>query len=460
MHGAVLSTKDIYTWCAIFNSNPTTDMGPRPWLSLGSATTAITTFIGFLLLFLAVTSQAQSLPTERHFFGSFNTSQINKELYVIPMAWINTGALQLNPKTPRAAAEMINKSGRVFFNKPFKLWEDGFSGRVASFNTSFLFYAFHVDKVTPGEGMAFVIAPSLSIPPLSYGQYLGLTNNLTDGEPSNQIVAIELDTVKQDFDPDDNHVGLDINSVKSNVSVPLSQFGFKIAPSNNVTEYYYVVWVEYDGVKKVIDVYMVEQPDKDAPIAEKPMRPVLTHDLDLKGLVNQMSYLGFSASTGDFYELNYVLKWNLSVEVLSESYSTEGQNGKNKMKIGMGVGMTPLVVLLLVGTISGFAYYVRNKMRASSSDTELLSTLRRLPGTPREFRFHELKKATNNFDEKHKLGQGGFGVVYKGTLPKENSEVAVKKFSRDRMKSIGDFLAELTIINRLRHKNLVRLLGN
>jgi len=88
-----------------------------------------------------------------------------------------------------------------------------------------------------------------------------------------------------------------------------------------------------------------------------------------------------------------------------------------------------------------------------------LGTLQSLPGTPREFSFKDLKKATNNFDDKHKLGQGGFGVVYKGVLLKENLEVAVKKFSRDNLKGEGDFLAELTIINRLRHKHLVRLLG-
>ncbi|CAI9276338.1 unnamed protein product [Lactuca saligna] len=78
---------------------------------------------------------------------------------------------------------------------------------------------------------------------------------------------------------------------------------------------------------------------------------------------------------------------------------------------------------------------------------------------PKEFHFRELKKATNNFDEKRKLGQGGYGVVYKGVLPEDNVEVAVKWFSRESLKGEDDFLAELTIINRLRHRHLVRLLG-
>jgi len=73
---------------------------------------------------------------------------------------------------------------------------------------------------------------------------------------------------------------------------------------------------------------------------------------------------------------------------------------------------------------------------------------------PREFAYSDLRKATNNFDEKNKLGQGGYGVVYRGLLPAENAEVAIKQFSRGEIKSRDDCLAELTIINRLRHRNL------
>ena len=172
---------------------------------------------------------------------------------------------------PTPAPTATNASGGMFLWKPFKLWEVQPNGTVlASFNTSFLFTVSRFQNYTPGEGFAFlIISPSRSITPVSYDQYLGLTNNLTDGKATNQRVAIELDTVKQDFDPDDNHnIGLDINSVKSNVTIPFSRFGFQIVP-NNGSQFYYMVWVECDGVKKVMDVYMALQPHKDAPIVEK-----------------------------------------------------------------------------------------------------------------------------------------------------------------------------------------------
>lgn len=112
--------------------------------------------------------------------------------------------------------------------------------------------------------------------------------------------------------------------------------------------------------------------------------------------------------------------------------------------------------MLLIGVGILFCYHLHKK---AASDPNLLGALKFLPGTPREFPFKDLQKATNNFHEKHKLGEGGFGVVYKGLLTKENIQIAVKKFSRDDIKGQDDFLSELTIINRLRHKHLVRLLG-
>ncbi|KAF6146273.1 hypothetical protein GIB67_011745 [Kingdonia uniflora] len=81
-------------------------------------------------------------------------------------------------------------------------------------------------------------------------------------------------------------------------------------------------------------------------------------------------------------------------------------------------------------------------------------------GIPREFRFKDLRRASNNFDEKMKFRQGEFGIVYKEVLAKENNmEIAVRKFSRENIQGKDDFLAELTIINRLRHKPLVHLVG-
>ncbi|KAL9298097.1 hypothetical protein ACSQ67_023993 [Phaseolus vulgaris] len=66
--------------------------------------------------------------------------------------------------------------------------------------------------------------------------------------------------------------------------------------------------------------------------------------------------------------------------------------------------------------------------------------------------------ATNEFSSENKLGQGGFGPVYKGTLP-TGEEVAIKRLARSSAQGIVEFKNELTLICELQHMNLVQLLG-
>ncbi|XAR65604.1 Non-specific serine/threonine protein kinase [Bertholletia excelsa] len=69
-----------------------------------------------------------------------------------------------------------------------------------------------------------------------------------------------------------------------------------------------------------------------------------------------------------------------------------------------------------------------------------------------------LYAATHNFSDSNKLGQGGFGPVYKGTLP-DGSEVAVKRLSACSEQGTDEFTNEVLFILKLQHKNLVRLVG-
>ncbi|KAL1537429.1 hypothetical protein AAHA92_29943 [Salvia divinorum] len=69
-----------------------------------------------------------------------------------------------------------------------------------------------------------------------------------------------------------------------------------------------------------------------------------------------------------------------------------------------------------------------------------------------------LVAATNEFSDESKLGQGGFGIVYKGVLA-EGQEVAVKRLSKTSVQGVEEFKNEVKLIARLQHRNLVRLLG-
>ncbi|KAK3430297.1 hypothetical protein EUGRSUZ_E01830 [Eucalyptus grandis] len=69
-----------------------------------------------------------------------------------------------------------------------------------------------------------------------------------------------------------------------------------------------------------------------------------------------------------------------------------------------------------------------------------------------------IRAATQNFSNECKLGEGGFGPVYKGTLA-DGKEIAVKRLSRTSGQGLIEFKNEVILIARLQHRNLVRLLG-
>ncbi|KAJ0613433.1 putative protein kinase RLK-Pelle-DLSV family [Helianthus annuus] len=74
------------------------------------------------------------------------------------------------------------------------------------------------------------------------------------------------------------------------------------------------------------------------------------------------------------------------------------------------------------------------------------------------FTMRQIKAATKNFDPSNKLGEGGFGSVYKGRLS-DGTIIAVKQLSSKSKQGAREFVNEVGLISALRHPNLVRLYG-
>ncbi|RXH99303.1 hypothetical protein DVH24_011628 [Malus domestica] len=72
--------------------------------------------------------------------------------------------------------------------------------------------------------------------------------------------------------------------------------------------------------------------------------------------------------------------------------------------------------------------------------------------------FDSILTATNNFSTTNKLGEGGFGPVYKGKR-QEGKETAVKRLSSSSGQGMEEFKNEMLLISKLQHKNLVRIMG-
>ncbi|XP_030971411.1 G-type lectin S-receptor-like serine/threonine-protein kinase At1g11410 isoform X2 [Quercus lobata] len=101
-----------------------------------------------------------------------------------------------------------------------------------------------------------------------------------------------------------------------------------------------------------------------------------------------------------------------------------------------------------------------NDVTASSTtfqDSHTLDGGRRIPDLP-FFDISTILAATDNFSPTKRLGQGGFGPVYKGQLA-NGQEIAVKTLSRSSRQGIEEFKNEVKLIAKLQHRNLVRLFG-
>ncbi|KAH0986362.1 hypothetical protein GBA52_013539 [Prunus armeniaca] len=141
----------------------------------------------------------------------------------------------------------------------------------------------------------------------------------------------------------------------------------------------------------------------------------------------------------------------------SELDDIEKKSKFNKKRLA---GIVISSVLFLVGMLTvGFIFYIRKKKLRNQ-------VVRRKDylGEDREdmelplFDLNTIVHATNGFSSRNKLGEGGFGPVYQGTLI-GGKEIAVKRLSKDSGQGTREFKNEVILIAKLQHRNLVRLLG-
>ncbi|KAA3477885.1 Cysteine-rich RLK 29 [Gossypium australe] len=133
--------------------------------------------------------------------------------------------------------------------------------------------------------------------------------------------------------------------------------------------------------------------------------------------------------------------------------STEG-NGNN----------TTRIIIIVVASVVGIPILIASSIciirRARKTPQQLLTTDddEVIRADSLQFDFATVRAATNNFSDANKLGQGGFGAVYKGQLP-NGEEIAVKRLARDSGQGDLEFKNEVLLVAKLQHRNLVRLLG-
>ncbi|KAL6885643.1 hypothetical protein ACP4OV_010422 [Aristida adscensionis] len=361
--------------------------------------------------------------------------------------------------TPDGILDLTNDTinlGHAFFPTPFNFSQQR-NGSVQSFSTSFVFAIISVHDDISADGMAFFVAPTKNLSN-TWAQYIGLLNSGNDGNTSNHMFAVELDTTQnQEFkDIDNNHVGININSLTSLQAHHTGYYDDNSGFFNNLTLISgkaMQVWADYDGETSQVNVTL-------APAGTaKPLRPLLSATCNLSLIFRNPSYIGFSATTGAIITRHCVLGWSFAMNgpapVIDISRLPKlpriGPKPHSKV-LEITQPIASAIFVLVVGLVIILLVYRRFKFTEVKEDWEV-------DFGPHRFSFKDLFRATEGFKSKNLLGVGGFGKVYKGVLPKSKVEVAVKRVSHESRQGMKEFIAEVVSIGRLRHRNLVPLLG-
>ncbi|KAL5753281.1 hypothetical protein ACOSQ2_023788 [Xanthoceras sorbifolium] len=391
-------------------------------------------------LLLLILPHASSVSFNFTGFQTNNVSSIEFE----GDAFASAGVLQVTKN--QIDDNLTSSTGWATYNQPVPIW-DAKTGRLTDFTTHFSFIIRADDPDNYGDGISFFLAPYSfnKIPPNSSGGFLALFSpekamtNSTD----NQIVAVEFDSYRNPWDQSSDHVGINVNSIVSVANVP-----WKSSIKNGSTAN---AWVSYNSTAKNLSVFLT--------YANNPTfsrNSTLSYTIDLREVLPEQVRIGFSASTGTWVEVHNILSWSFdsTLEIIDDR--------KGKSNIGLIVGLVVGIGAFVCGL--GLIWFLYWRKRAGGNkeeeafDDAMDDEFEKGTG-PKRFTYRELSRATNNFAEGGKLGEGGFGGVYKGLLSDETTEIAVKRVSRGSKQGKKEYMSEVRIISRLRHRNLVQLIG-
>ncbi|XP_058099352.1 L-type lectin-domain containing receptor kinase SIT2-like [Magnolia sinica] len=348
------------------------------------------------------------------------------------------------------------QTGQAFF--PIPLHFKSSRGKTQSFSTNFVFAIVPQFPNVSSFGAAFVISSSKEFPESPLGEYMGIFYPKNTHNSSNHTAAIELDTCyNPEFDDiDDNHVGVDINNLKSIHSAPAAYFSNTSGELKNLSlksgEIMHV-WVEYNGLGNLLNVTL-------SPIGlPKPDLPLLSTEVDLSSIMLDDMYVGFSSSTRVFSVYHYILGWSFKMNGQAKALDLSSlpklpRKGHKKKSELLTIGFPVIVLFSILAAISAIGLIVRRKIKFADvfEDWEC-------EYGPHRFSYKDLFMATKGFKDRELLGVGGFGRVYRGMLSASKIEVAVKKVSHESQQGMREFISEIVTLGHLRHRNLVQLLG-
>ncbi|KAH1049976.1 hypothetical protein GYH30_020452 [Glycine max] len=386
------------------------------------------------IFFLLIIPYASSLSFN---FPSFDPND-NRIIY---NRSANAVAPNIQLTTNQADKGMNGSIGRATYYQPMHLWDKA-TGTLTDFSTNFSFVINSRGQSVYGDGIAFFLAPAGSMVPNStLGGTMGLTlDNQILNSTDNPFVAVEFDIFGNDWDPPGEHVGIDINSLRS------------------VANATWLADIKGGKVNRALISYNSTSLNLSVAFTGFKNGTALLHHLsaivDLKLYLPEFVTVGFSAATGNLTAIHTLNSWDFN----STSIIAPSQKKKDKKALAVGLGVGGFVLIAGLGLISIRLWKKTSEEEDHDFEEYIDEDFERGAG-PQKYSYAELAQAANGFKDEHKLGQGGFGGVYKGYLKDLKSHVAIKKVSEGSDQGIKEFASEVRIISRLRHRNLVNLIG-
>jgi hypothetical protein len=356
-------------------------------------------------------------------------------------AAIQNGALSLTSNDPNEDFA----AGRAVYIEQLHLY-DPITGNSTDFTTKFSFKISTVQS--PGQdGLAFFLAPNGSLlPDYASGGCLALFSQCDNFTISRkELVAVEFDTYKNDlWDNSDEHVGININSIRSATTRNLSR------SMKNGTRVDAII--RYNSKASNLSVYWSFSDDRFVSLSDH---------INLTTYFPEWVSIGFAAGSNYFFETHEILSWEFTTELLPVPETSDSPSSTS-FSAGLIVACVIGGLLLACGIVLVlvFVWRKRTKGKGKEGVKNVDPMEREIEHTgPKRFSYDELVRATNDFSEEGKLGEGGFGGVYKGFLSDLQQLVAVKKVSRPSDQGKKAYITEIKIISVLRHKNMVQLIG-
>ncbi|KAL8509998.1 hypothetical protein ACS0TY_016999 [Phlomoides rotata] len=162
---------------------------------------------------------------------------------------------------------------------------------------------------------------------------------------------------------------------------------------------------------------------------------------------------------GDLIDMRFVAQDGQDLYIRVASSEIENvADSKGKKRIIIVVSSVSIAAMILVCLT---VFIICTHKRKKNSNLGRKGAFMESNGKETDLPFFDLStilKATDHFSHSNKLGEGGFGPVYKGML-EDGREIAVKRLSETSSQGVDEFKNEVVLIAKLQHRNLVRLLG-